>query len=51
MFEMPAWKSFEIDSYEDIEICEYYFRTKVLPYWREKEVIQLISEVGVELNV
>ncbi len=51
MFELPAWKSFEIDRYEDIEVCEYYFRTKVLPYWREKEVVQLISEVGVDLIV
>jgi len=27
---MPFWKSYEIDSYENIEICEYYMNTKIL---------------------
>ncbi len=28
--EMPYWKSYEIDSASDIEICEYYFRKHLL---------------------
>lgn len=27
---MPVWKSYEIDSIEDIEICEYYMKRKIL---------------------
>jgi N-acylneuraminate cytidylyltransferase len=30
IYEMPFWKSYEIDSYENIEICEYYMNTKIL---------------------
>jgi N-acylneuraminate cytidylyltransferase len=30
MYFMPFWKSYEIDSYENIEICEYYMNTKIL---------------------
>jgi N-acylneuraminate cytidylyltransferase len=30
VYEMEFWKSYEIDSYEDIEICEYYMRNKLL---------------------
>lgn len=29
MYEMPFWKSYEIDSPEDIEIVEYYFKKYV----------------------
>ncbi len=29
-FEMSFWKSYEIDSPQDIELCSYYFRTKLL---------------------
>lgn len=29
-YEMPFWKSFQIDSPEDIEICEFYMRTRLL---------------------
>lgn len=29
MYEMEQWKSGEIDSYEDIEICEWYFKNKL----------------------
>ena len=32
MFEMPLWKSFEIDTFEDVEICKYYFEKKLLRY-------------------
>ena len=33
MFEMPFWKSYEIDTFEDIEICKYYFKKKLLLHW------------------
>ncbi|HAY22510.1 MAG TPA: acylneuraminate cytidylyltransferase [Desulfobacterales bacterium] len=29
-YEMPFWKSFQIDRPEDIEICEFYLRARVL---------------------
>ncbi|MDD5433882.1 MAG: acylneuraminate cytidylyltransferase [Nitrospira sp.] len=30
LYQMPFWKSYEIDSIEDIEVCEYFMRNKVL---------------------
>jgi len=30
VYEMEFWKSYEIDSHEDIEICKYYMRNKLL---------------------
>ena len=30
IYEMPYWKSYEIDSWEDLEICEYFMRKKLL---------------------
>lgn len=30
MYEMPYWKSFEIDTWEDLEICEYFMQKKIL---------------------
>lgn len=30
LYHMPFWKSYEIDAIEDIEVCEYFMRTKVL---------------------
>lgn len=32
LYEMPFWKSFEIDEIEDIELCEFYFERKELKY-------------------
>ena len=29
-FLMPFWKSYQIDIYEDLEICEYYMKNKIL---------------------
>jgi CMP-N,N'-diacetyllegionaminic acid synthase len=26
---MPMWKSYEIDTFNDIEVCEYYMKTKI----------------------
>ncbi len=33
-YSMPYWKSYEIDSVENIELCEYYFRKHLLSAWR-----------------
>jgi len=30
IYEMPFWKSFQVDDRDDLEICEYYVRTKLL---------------------
>lgn len=30
IFKMPFYKSYEIDSMSDVEICEYFMRTKIL---------------------
>lgn len=30
MYYMPMWQSYEIDSYEHVDLCEYYMNTKIL---------------------
>lgn len=30
MYYMPVWKSYEIDDYETLEICEYFMKKKIL---------------------
>lgn len=30
VYEMPVWKSFQIDESDDIQICEFYLRAKIL---------------------
>ena len=35
---MPFWKSFEIDTLEELELGEFYFRKHLLPYWHAKEI-------------
>jgi CMP-N,N'-diacetyllegionaminic acid synthase len=30
IYEMPFWKSFQVDDLDDLEICEYYVREKLL---------------------
>lgn len=37
-YSMPYWKSFEIDTIENVELCEYYFRKHLLPYWKARRV-------------
>ncbi|MBM3395189.1 MAG: acylneuraminate cytidylyltransferase [Betaproteobacteria bacterium] len=34
---MDYWKSFEIDTLEGLELCEYYFGKRLLPYWEARE--------------
>ena len=36
-YSMPFWKSFEINTFENAELCEFYFRKHLLHYWRAKE--------------
>ncbi|MDA8382273.1 MAG: acylneuraminate cytidylyltransferase [Betaproteobacteria bacterium] len=36
-YSMPYWKSFEIDTLENLELCEYYFRKHLLAGWRLRE--------------
>jgi len=36
-YTMPYWKSFEIDTPENVDLCEYYFRKYLRPYWRARE--------------
>lgn len=36
-YTMDYWKSFEIDALENVELCEYYFRKHLLPFWRARE--------------
>jgi len=37
-YEMPFWKSHEIDTEDHIEICEYYFRKYLLPRWKPQNI-------------
>ena len=37
-YSMPLWKSYEIDTLENAELCEFYFRKYLLPYWMAKEI-------------
>jgi len=30
LYEMPFWKSYEIDGIEDLDICEYYMKNEIL---------------------
>jgi N-acylneuraminate cytidylyltransferase len=36
-YTMPFWKSFEIDTLDEAELCEFYFRKHLLPCWQAKE--------------
>ena len=36
-YTMPYWKSFELDTLENVELCEYYFRKHLVPYWKARE--------------
>lgn len=37
IFEMPYWKSFEIDTLPDVDVCRYYFETRLLPRWQSEQ--------------
>jgi len=36
-YEMPLWKSFEIDDSDALELCEYYFKNKLLANWDDRK--------------
>lgn len=36
-YSMSFWKSFVIDTFENLELCEYYFRRHLLSYWQARE--------------
>lgn len=36
-FTMPFWKSHEIDTIDELELCEFYFRKKLLAFWQNKQ--------------
>ena len=48
-FEMAFWKSYEIDTMEDVDICAYYFERKLLNCWKKKEILQSISASSIDL--
>ncbi|MDA7679705.1 acylneuraminate cytidylyltransferase [bacterium] len=33
-YNMPFWKSFEIDTLEELELCKFYFQKNLLSYWK-----------------
>ena len=43
IYEMPLWKSYEIDTMKDVAICKYYFERELLDFWRKKESIRRTS--------
>jgi N-acylneuraminate cytidylyltransferase len=51
MFEMAFWKSYEIDTIEDVDTCTYYFEKKLLPYWKKEEGSRGISKSNIDLIV
>jgi len=36
IYEMESWKSFQIDNWDDVDICEYYIKTRLLKQESEK---------------
>lgn len=36
-YSMDFWKSFEIDTIENVELCEFYFRKHLLAGWQRRE--------------
>jgi len=46
---MAFWKSYEIDTMEDVDICAYYFERKLLNCWKKKEILQSISASSIDL--
>ena len=44
LFEMPFWKFFEIDTWDDVEICEFFFKKYILNNRKTNEKDQLCIE-------
>jgi YrbI family 3-deoxy-D-manno-octulosonate 8-phosphate phosphatase len=49
IFEMPYWKSLEIDTPEDLDIINYYFKQKLLPNWDAGKTKATISTGSIDL--
>jgi N-acylneuraminate cytidylyltransferase len=49
IFEMPYWKSFEIDTIEDLDVITYYFTQKLLPKWDKGKIVPAISTGSIDL--
>jgi N-acylneuraminate cytidylyltransferase len=43
--EMPWWKSWEIDTTEDVELCTWYFRERLLQIWSTRATLMVGPEV------
>ena len=48
---MPFWKSHEIDTLEDLELCAYYFERKLLDYWKTLAKPPVLSLNSIDLLV
>lgn len=51
IFEMPYWKSYEIDTLPDVDICRYYFETRLLSRWEKSESKWRIAASDLDLLV
>jgi YrbI family 3-deoxy-D-manno-octulosonate 8-phosphate phosphatase len=51
LFEMPFWKSYEIDKWEDVEVCSYYFKKNLIQYWFKKDDKEIFSSKNISLIV
>lgn len=51
MYDMPFWKSYEIDKLEDFEICEYYFKKYLFDLSGVSEQIDKIPIARIDLIV
>ncbi|NQT81279.1 MAG: acylneuraminate cytidylyltransferase family protein [Candidatus Aminicenantes bacterium] len=43
-YSMPLWKSYEIDTIEDVEICEYYMKNKILKKEKHDSIYKKTSK-------
>lgn len=44
IYEMPFWKSYEIDTVDQIEVCEYYFNRNLLNRWSAQKSISIKAQ-------
>ena len=50
-YQMPLWKSYEIDTMEDLELCAFYFKKHLLPNLQQKEGLKKIIGGAIDLIV
>lgn len=51
LFEMPYWKSFEIDTLPDVDVCRYYFETRLLSRWQPEQTHWRLTSRDLDLVV